>query len=184
MSRLLAGEVRPLVRTLPHCPDAIRVFSALCDDGLREGTLLLESADTQATTGERTLLVLRSALHVVCRGRDVEVNALSSNGESLLAWLAELPLRATSVRKVGYKLTVSFPPLPSGDLDARLCAPSPMDVPRALMQHLHPVDAESATMPLLVGTFAYDLMGVYEDLPATAHDVFNWPDLSCGFPIA
>jgi anthranilate synthase component I len=179
---LLAGEVQPLVRNLPICPDAVSVFGSLCDNGRREGTLMLESADTTAPTGEKSLLVLKSALALRCRNREVEVVAHTSNGQALRSWLTSLPFNAQIVQEDEQVTKFSFAPPPAdGDPLARLCAPSPIDVPRALMQRLRPVGAEALTMPLLVGTFSYDLLGIIEDLPEAHTDPLQWPDFELWF---
>ena len=57
-----SGEVLPLTRTLDTDTDPLTLFRSLCDEGLRTGTLLLESGDTSLEQGEKSLLVSRAAV--------------------------------------------------------------------------------------------------------------------------
>jgi len=173
----VTAHAEVLVRSLPVQPDPLALYAALSANGTRTDTLLLESGDTTARHGERSLIVAGAALRIACRGREVEVRALSSNGAALLPWLAEsLTGIASEVAADGADgLVARFQPPPGGEDEARLKAPSPMDVLRALTRYL-PVSGPEGYGPIIAGVFGYDLIGVFERLPESASDPLGWPD--------
>ena len=59
------------------------LFHQLCGD--RPATLLLESADIDSKDDLKSLLLVDSALRITALGDTVTIQALSSNGEALLA---------------------------------------------------------------------------------------------------
>ena len=137
------GAVLPLVRELVGSPDPLALYTALCDGGKRPGTFLLESAETGAGSGERSLLGVTAALRVACNGRTVEIAARSPNGRSLLPWIAA----RLGGHLQGDLLRVSYAPPSSGPRDeaSRGKLPSPLDALRAVVFGpellAHPTDA-------------------------------------------
>lgn len=61
------------------------LFHQLCGD--RPATLLLESADIDSKDDLKSLLLVDSALRITALGDTVTIQALSGNGEALLALL-------------------------------------------------------------------------------------------------
>ena len=57
----------------------------MCED--RPATLLLESADIDSKDDLKSLLLVDSALRITALGDTVTIQALSGNGEALLALL-------------------------------------------------------------------------------------------------
>jgi anthranilate synthase component 1 len=179
-----AQRALALGRTLDACPDPVQLYAALTDDGRRRDTLLLESADPTAHSHDKSLLVTRAALRIVGRGREVEVTALSPNGESVLGWLeARLGERSAAgpppeLTRAPGGLRARWQPL--GDEraseHARLRARTPLELVRAVVLEVA-VEAGAAFPPLVAGAFAYDLLALYEELPGAASDPLGWPDL-------
>lgn len=175
------GTVLPLVREVIGSPDPLALYAALSDSGGAAGTFLLESAETGAGSGERSLLGVRPALRIACHGRTVSIEARSSNGRSLLPWIAA---RLGGRVEAGV-VRVTFPDPPSGARDeaARVRLLSPLDALRAVVfgpaVMAHPTDA----CYLAAGLFSYDLLELFETLPegvseeaATPHFEFFVPD--------
>ena len=179
---VLPGGVLPLVRTLDRCPDPITLFRELTDGGRRPDTLLLESGDTSTRRGERSFIATRAALRLVCRGRLVTVRALHPNGRSLLPWLAERLDARAEILQADDALEATFPPPPRGSEEARLHAPSPVDVLRALAFGLANGETDVTTAPTVAGAFAYDLLGVHEQLPPWRADPIGFPDFEMWLP--
>jgi len=181
-SPLPPGTALPLMRTLPAVVDPLRLFDRLTRGGTLPDTLLLESGDTSTRYGERSLLMVRAALRLTGRGRTVTVRALSPGGAGLLPWLAaELAPLATVNAQAG-EIGVELPPAAPGELAARLVAPSPLDVPRRLLQGLGRSPGEEDDLPLLVGSFGYDLIDAFEELPRPAGGPSSWPDFELWLP--
>ena len=184
------GDVLPLVREVTASPDPLALYRRLSDGGKRPGTFLLESAETGAGAGERSLIGIGSAIRITCTGRTVSIEALSANGRSILPWiadkLAEIGRSASlSVTKAGEMATVVFPAPAPGQRDeaARGKLISPLDALRTIVFGVrllaHPIDA----CHLAAGVFSYDLVELFETLPAggaeatvTPHFEFVVPD--------
>jgi len=200
-----AGGILPLVRELTGNPDPLELYRRFSEGGRRPGTFLLESAETGAGAGERSLIGVGAALRIICTGRRVTVEALSPNGRSLLPWIAEHLCQPESAESQGGRhpgsaerskgpvqvssengtLTADFPALPEIERDeatrARLL--SPLDALRTVVFGpcllAHPIDA----CHLAAGVFSYDLVELFESLPVgrpeqaeTPHFEFVVPD--------
>jgi anthranilate synthase component 1 len=148
--------------------DPTAIFSQLC--GARPATLLLESADVTSKQNLQSLLVIDSALRITALGRQVSVQALTSNGASLLPLLDDaLPAEVTiNVRPNGRELT--FPVINAmQDEDTRLRSLSVFDSLRQLLTLVNTPENEREAM-LLGGLFAYDLVTGFEELPELRQD--------------
>jgi len=179
-----AGAVLPLVREVTGSPDPLALYAALSDGGRRPGTFLLESAETGAGAGERSLLGLSTALRVACTGRTVEIASRSANGRSLLPWIAAR-FAAFGVSVADHAVRVSFPPPPPGCLDeaARGRLSSPLDALRTVVFGPELLAQPTDACYLAAGVFSYDLVELFEELPVgrpesspTPHFEFFVPD--------
>ncbi|MCR5183183.1 MAG: anthranilate synthase component 1 [Opitutales bacterium] len=157
----------------PYVNDPMNLYGAI-KNGRNGNTLLLESADLTTHAGTQSLILSDAALRIVCRGRSVTVNALTPNGECLLSKICEV-LPEIAKEQKGKSLIFSFPPIPENlDEESRLLASSPMDVLRAVREAaLEFADPERI---LLAGIFAYDLIEVFEKLPAVETGTNTCPD--------
>jgi len=172
---LQLGQVTALSRTLSCCPDPVALYAATCLG--RCDTLLLESAEHATASGEKSLLVTRAALRLRCRGQTVVATALSPNGRSLLPWLAQRLDGRAEQQQRDDELTFVFPTPTAGRSEhERLTSPSVLDVVRAAMLDLQVVGGDVALPPLCAGSFGYDLLSCYEQLPAAKSDPTGWPD--------
>ncbi|HEV8598553.1 MAG TPA: anthranilate synthase component 1 [Gemmatimonadales bacterium] len=175
------GAVLPLVREVTGSPDPLALYAALSDGGKRPGTFLLESAETGAGAGERSLLGISAALAITCTGRTVEIAARTANGRSLLPWIAarlRVPLEGDA-----FRVCYPAPPPEPREEAARGRLPSPLDALREVIFGpellAHPIDA----CYLAAGAFSYDLIELFEELPVgrpeghpTPHYEFFVPD--------
>ncbi|GHL32937.1 hypothetical protein ECZU26_37620 [Escherichia coli] len=149
------------------------LFHQLC--GNRPATLLLESADIDSKDDLKSLLLIDSALRITALGDTVTIQALSGNGEALLALLDNaLPAGVESEQSPNCRV-LRFPPVsPLLDEDARLCSLSVFDAFR-LLQNLLNVPKEEREAMFFGGLFSYDLVAGFEDLPQLAAEN-NCPD--------
>ncbi len=171
---LPSGHLLPLARRLSARPDPLALFGALTKRGTRPDTLLLESADAATGEGERSLLIPRAAVRVTCRGREVRVTPLTPNGTALAEWVAA----ASGAERDGTAFVLTFP-VPAGR-DApdaeRIRAHSPLDALRMLALGPTVTAHPTALTHLVAGVFAYDLIDLFETLPAAASDPLDYPD--------
>jgi len=171
-----AGQCLPLVRVAPGDVDPLALFTALTGGGLKQDTLLLESGDRTTQQGEKSLLVVGAALRARDFGREVEVTALNPNGRSLLPWLAEQLKDEAEVQMNEDGLRVCYAPCIHAEEEARLLAPSPVGVLRALVRRPTVAGGHLAMGPMAAGLFAYDLLAAHESLPEAHGAPLLWPD--------
>lgn len=182
--RLAAGEVLPLTRRLGGCPDPLALFARLSDGGRRPDTVLLESADGATGRDSRSILVARAALRLTCRGREVTVTALTPNGAALLPWLAARAEGMARVRRSGAGFVAAFAAAGRGELpDAeRVRRSSPLDVLRLAVTEPRVVSEPAPFIHFAAAALSYDLIDVFEDLPAPRHPGAAWPTFEAWVP--
>ncbi|MEM1031302.1 MAG: anthranilate synthase component 1, partial [Myxococcota bacterium] len=174
---LRSGEVFVLGRTLDAEIDPVGLYDRLT--GRRPDTLLLETAAPEARETSRSLVMSRAALRLTIRSSTAVLNPLTPGGRNVLprvaAWLEG---RAqTSVRRADDgALVTSFGTRAGGEERDRLVAPSVLDAVRACLRGLARVGGDDAHPPMMIGSFAYDLIGSYEALPPASSDPLGWPD--------
>lgn len=171
------GQLLPLARRVTGAPDPLRLYGALTASGGAPNTLLLESADATTGVGERSLLVLRCALRIRCLGWDTQVEAVSPNGKALLPWLADDLKGVAALRLEPDRLVAHFAPHEGPPLDeaTRARAASPLEVLRALHRRLTVTARPADVNHLLAGVFGYDLVDLFEPLPAPSEDPDGFP---------
>jgi anthranilate synthase component 1 len=161
------GSAKALTRRLYRSCDALALYAGLTERGARTDTMMVE------TLAGPSLLMDQAALRIECRGREVRVDALTSGGATLLGSLEK---SFAGCVRAGARLTLRFP-LPSGDdSEARLTAPSPFDVLRALSTALRSETPEEPFTLALLGTVAFDHVDLFEVLPQAAEDPVGFPD--------
>ncbi|HXG99708.1 MAG TPA: anthranilate synthase component 1 [Sphingomicrobium sp.] len=168
MQPLRDGEVMALGRRLATNPDPLALYAALTDHGQRCDTMLLERSVGPS------LLMDQAAVRIECRGQHVQLTALSNGGKQILATVA----RRLAERVLSFehdRLECSFPRVVGNDPDARLLAPSPLDVLRMLTGFASR-SAEEAFTLALVGVVAFDHVDLFEDLPSNSGDPLGFPD--------
>ena len=168
MQRLIAGEVLALQRRLPSSPDALALYAALTDQGRRKDTFLLERSVGPS------LLMDQAVVRIECRGHRVTLSVLSEDGGQVLASIAKR-LAERVEHYEGERLVLVFPSPTGDDAEARLLAPSPFDVLRALTGLRSASREEPFTLAAL-GVVAFDHCDLFEDLPANAEDPLDFPD--------
>ncbi len=178
------GELLPLTRRLAACPDPLALFAQLTGGGRQRDTVLLESADRITGGGARSILALRSALRLTCRGREVEVTALSPNGKAILAWLRDRARAVASVKEREGGLVATFAPPPAGALPdtERLRLPSPLDMLRLVVTGPRLVSEPAELSYFAAAAFSYDLIDLFEDLPAPRGPAAAWPTFEAWIP--
>lgn len=169
MTPLRIGAVRTLTRRLDSLPAPHRLYAALTGGGRKAHTLLLESAEPTSRRSQKSVLVLSSALSLVCREGQVRIQALNCNGANLLPLVAA-HFAARLLRQAEGELVLGYEALrgEAGERE-RLQAESPLSVLRALKELLRPESAQPEAV-FLAGAFAYDLVASFESLPAVADD--------------
>ncbi|HEY0148445.1 MAG TPA: anthranilate synthase component 1 [Allosphingosinicella sp.] len=162
-------SAKALTRRLYRSADALALYAALTERGGRTDTMLVE------TLAGPTLLLEQAAVRIECRGREVRIDALTPGGAAVLHGLERSFAHRGPVREEA-RLTLRFPPPSGDDAEARLLAPSPFDVLRALSTGTSSDTPEEPFTLALVGTVAFDHVDLFENLPPAAEDPLGFPD--------
>ncbi|MCW0506456.1 anthranilate synthase component 1 [Aeromonas piscicola] len=179
-TRLPLGEFDTLKLNAPYVADPLALYTRLCQG--RPNNLLLESVEIDSKAGKQSLLLVDACLRIECRGRTVRVRTLNDNGAQLQSLLAERLPAVVARSLVDGELQLDFPASDrEQDEDSRLKGSSVLDVLRTLQQELQcqlgSLDASANSEALfMAGSFAYDLIASFEDLPEVPEGSNNCPD--------
>ncbi|PLX57894.1 MAG: anthranilate synthase component I, partial [Vibrio alginolyticus] len=79
------GCLEVLKTSVPYTQDPTRLFHTICEN--KRDSLLLESAEIDSKQNLKSLLIVDSAVRIVCYGHTVNMQALTNNGKNLLSHL-------------------------------------------------------------------------------------------------
>lgn len=167
---------RSAARTAP--PSSL--LAALKARGDRD-LVLLESggqSEQRLPTLRRSLLVTRALLRLEIRGLDVEVTALQPSGAGLVDALATmLPSAVTADGRLRctFPDARAVPGMPDSEM---LALASVFDAVRATAGLLVDSGPRAPFAPGLFGAFGYEIVDLFETLPARKHDPLAEPDAS------
>ena len=127
------GQLEVLTASVPYTQDPTRLFHTLCEN--KTDSLLLESAEIDSKQDLKSLLIVDSAVRIVCFGHTVSMHALTNNGKNLLSHLNQNIRGEVESKFDGETLTLEFDqPCDTLDEDSRLREASSFDALR-LVQH-------------------------------------------------
>ncbi|MDR9828641.1 anthranilate synthase component 1 [Vibrio sp. FNV 38] len=167
------GELEVLNTSVPYFQDPTRLFHTLCEH--KTDSLLLESAEINSKQNLKSLMIVDSAVRIICFGHTVTMTALTENGRHLLMHLNTNVRSDIDCDFNGDVLTLNFTtPCDTLDEDSRLREASSFDALR-LVQHSFDLSDQHQHAVFLGGLFAYDLVANFEPL-GTANATNQCPD--------
>lgn len=167
------GKVESLIRPLPYIAEPLGCFHQLCQSS--SASLLLESAEISSKDDVKSLLLVDAALRLECHGHQVSCQALSANGEAIIAVIATQLKELVSAQQTD-QLQLTFEQPAAGlDEDQRLKATSVFDTLRSIIQGMTPIRQHPDAV-FMGGVFAYDLLASYEQLPDVGEGENSCPD--------
>lgn len=170
----IPGKLESLFVSAEYLPDPLLAYRALCQG--RPHNLLLESAEIDSKDNLKSLILVDSALKLVCNGNQVNCEALSDNGKVLLPLIEQAIPQGTEISREDHQLQLTFAaPDANLDEDSRLKAPAVFDALRILQQQITPLRDHPHAL-FLGGAFAYDLLASFEQLPAVPPGCNTCPD--------
>lgn len=169
------GKVETLHATGPYIADPLAAYQHLCQG--KSNNMLLESAEIDSKDDLKSLILVDAALKLVCNGNQVSCEALTENGLSVLALLQQqLQQTDISLQSTEKTLSLTFHPQTTElDEDSRLKASSVFDVIRTLVKAIQPIRQHPHAV-FVGGTFAYDLLASFEQLPTVPDGDNHCPD--------
>ncbi len=172
-TRLPLGEFDTIRLNAPYVTDPLALYTRLCQHN--PNNLLLESVEIDSKAGTQSLLLVDACLRIECRGRTVRVRPLTSNGAALQRLLEQRLPAVITQTQVADELQLDFPASDRTlDEDSRLKGSSVLDVLRTLQQELQCQQGKEALF--MGGSFAYDLIASFEDLPEVPQGSNDCPD--------
>lgn len=165
--------VNSIAITARYQADPLALYQVLCEN--KSNNVLLESAEIDKKHQLKSLLLTDAAVKLVCNNQQVVATALTSNGQPVLLFLAQLLQDVATVSVEENTLTIEFAEVdPSQDENSRILAATPFTVLRQLQQ-LTNIDGHEFGV-FVSGAFAFDMMSVTEKLPQVAEGDNNCPD--------
>ncbi|WNC69726.1 anthranilate synthase component 1 [Thalassotalea nanhaiensis] len=173
------GLVNSTIVDAEYQADPLMLYRSLTAD--KSNTLLLESAEISDKRALKSLLLIDSAVKIVCNANNVTINAISINGQAIIAFLHQQFTQASYQQSV----TINHASIDSLDIDfstsvteqdelSRLLVDNPMQVLRELQgigcQQQHPFSV------FVGGAFAFDLICISEQLPSVEPSKNTCPD--------
>lgn len=156
------GAIELLRTTAPYAEDPTQLFHTLCEH--KSDSLLLESAEIDSKQDLQSLLIVDSAVRIVCFGHTVTMTALTDNGKNLLSHLTHNINVNIEHTFDGSQLVLEYAtPCDTLDEDSRLREASSFDALR-LIQHSFDIEALHKHAIFIGGLFAYDLVANFEPL--------------------
>lgn len=147
---------------VPYAQDPTRLFHTLCEN--KTDSLLLESAEIDSKQNLKSLLIVDSAVRIVCYGHQVTMTALTDNGQALLRHIVKNIAPSIQFELLENCLTLTYSePNNQLDEDSRLREASSFDALR-LIQHSFYLANHDKYALFLGGLFAYDLVANFEPL--------------------
>jgi len=156
------GNLELIRTTAPYAQDPTQLFHTLCEN--KTDSLLLESAEIDSKQDLQSLLIVDSAVRIVCFGHTVTMTALTENGKHLLSHLTHNINDGIENRFDGTELVLEYTsPCDTLDEDSRLREASSFDALR-LIQHSFDIEGLHKHAIFIGGLFAYDLVANFEPL--------------------
>ncbi|MDX1268477.1 MAG: anthranilate synthase component I, partial [Oceanisphaera sp.] len=163
------GQLHVLLQDAPYTDDPLALFAALTQPG--DNSMLLESAEIDTKAGTQSLLMLDACVRLVCRHHQVTLTALNANGLPALALVEQ----ALGGERTGHQLVVTLPQADDNlDEDSRLKAPSVLHTLRLILTRF--TASQGQQHLFMAGTFSYDLIASFEQLPVVSEGINNCPD--------
>ncbi|OAJ92042.1 anthranilate synthase component 1 [Vibrio bivalvicida] len=156
------GKIELIRSTAPYAQDPTQLFHTLCEN--KTDSLLLESAEIDSKQDLQSLLIVDSAVRIVCFGHTVTMTALTDNGKNLLSHLTHNINPSIEHTFNGSELVLEYSePCNTLDEDSRLREASSFDALR-LIQHSFDIEELHKHAIFIGGLFAYDLVANFEPL--------------------
>ncbi|ELR67458.1 Anthranilate synthase, aminase component [Photobacterium marinum] len=163
-----SGELELLSLDVPYVADPTELYYTVCDD--RPHNLLLESAEIDSKQDLKSLMLIDAAVRIVCRGKEVRLEALTDNGLNVLQTLEQQLTGNIRAKRESHCLILNFPAAGRDlDEDSRLRQLSSFDALR-MIQHAFDTSDHPREALFLGGLFAYDVVAGFEPLPDVEQD--------------
>lgn len=168
------GEVTSISLQGDYISDPLALFAEIGQESTNN--MLLESAEVDSKDNLKSMLLLDTAIKIVCNATEVTFKALTPNGQSLLPYIHSQLTDYDTIELTEQILTVNYPaPDYLLDEDARLKSVNAFDALRKVVNTIK----SNSTQPFAVflgGIFSYDMIANFEFLPNVESGENTCPD--------
>ncbi|MBA3730090.1 MAG: chorismate-binding protein [Sphingomonas sp.] len=165
MTRARDGQTALVTARLARAHDPVALHEALAGDG---APLLFRRS------GGRALIVVDAALRLEASGLEARLVAQSEGGALLLDRIAAR-LEPHVIARDERVLRFEFPRCLADDEEARMAAPTPLDVVREMVFGVKPIDRDDPFAVVVAGIVGFDHVDMIEALQP--HAPGDFPDL-------
>ena len=165
------GEVTSITQVRDYISSPLALYAALD----KPNSLLLESAEIDSKDSVKSLILVDSALRIVCKGKTVTVSAQSNNGKQLLSYL-QANVKSCDSQLNDTTLTLNYQDT-SSDIDeaSKLVADNAFSALRTCINSIQST-TENPFSVFLGGVFAYDMVANFEHLSDVPDGENTCPD--------
>ncbi len=167
------GSVNTLVASAKYQADPLALYQHLCKN--KQHNILLESAEIDKKHQLKSILLLDTAVKIVCNGHMVTFTALSTNGKAALDFAEQALQQQAKLSRQENTLIAEFSPITEAlDENSRLTSINPFQALRLFTQ-LENKDHHPFAV-FLGGVFAFDMIAMSEQLPQVPEGENTCPD--------
>lgn len=165
------GEVTSITQIREYISSPLALYGLLD----KPNSLLLESAEIDSKDSVKSLILVDSALKIVCRGKEVIITAQSNNGQQLLPYL-QAHLESCAVTLSENQLTLTYQHI-ANDIDeaSKLVADNAFSTLRNCINNITSTTDNPFSL-FLGGVFAYDMVANFEQLSDVPDGENSCPD--------
>jgi len=165
------GEVTSITQVRDYISSPLALYSLLD----KPNSLLLESAEIDSKDSVKSLILVDSALRIVCHGKHVTLTAQSNNGKQLLPYLQSHVQNCDAVL-IEDTLTLTYNEVAS-DIDeaSKLIADNAFSALRSCINSIKST-TDNPFSVFLGGVFAYDMVANFETLSDVPEGENSCPD--------
>ena len=174
-----SGRVQSISKLVDSQLAPVDIFEQLSNQLGLTNNMLLESSEIESKENVKSILMLKAALRVECNANQVVIQALTTNGENVIALLAPALKSNPSIKCICHEKSVIAVEVIKTetlvDEDSRLKQPSPLDILR-LINSSFSNSSDLQYSVFLCGLFAFDLIATFEALPVVEAGKNTCPD--------
>ena len=182
MKQAKPGTIVPVVKTIGRAVEPVNYFAKISDNGEKQNSILLESADIIPTYGENSLGSADPCINLKGKDETFEINALNDLGKRFLLFLENRLDFCDEVTYGKEKISGTLKPVRGQVSESeRLKLKTHMDIIRAVAFAFKPTVKPFQPYAGLFGAISYDFIDQFEDLPKNKTDILNDPDYELNF---
>jgi anthranilate synthase component 1 len=176
------GTIVPLYKEIDYAAEPLEYFAKVSDNGRKENSILLESAEIITKYGEQSLGTSNPCLKLTGKGSSFKILALNDFGRRFLRFIKDDFEFCDSVSYNDNTIEGTLKSAKNNVSESeRLNQQTHFDVIRTVLFKFKPTSKPVQPYCGLFGAIAYDFIDQFEDLPKARSDLLEIPDYELYF---